>query len=57
MSSFGPSVYAVADEPEKVKKAVAEFLDSTIEGQVFVTGARNTGAEIMVKQGGASANN
>ncbi|MCL7413062.1 MAG: beta-ribofuranosylaminobenzene 5'-phosphate synthase [ANME-2 cluster archaeon] len=49
MSSFGPAVYAVAEKPGEVKKAVAEFLDSTIGGQVFVTEARNRGAEIVVK--------
>ncbi|MBW6518089.1 MAG: beta-ribofuranosylaminobenzene 5'-phosphate synthase [ANME-2 cluster archaeon] len=51
MSSFGPAVYAVAEEPGEVKKAVTEFLDSTIGGQVFVTVARNTGAKITIKEG------
>ena len=49
MSSFGPAVYAVAEKPGELKKAMAEFLDSTIGGQVFVTGGRNGGAEITVK--------
>lgn len=48
MSSFGPAVYAVAEDPGEVKKAVADFLGSTVGGQVFITGARNSGAEIVV---------
>ena len=49
MSSFGPAVYALAEGPGGVKKAVAEFWDSTVGGQVFVTGMRNGGVEITVK--------
>ncbi len=49
MSSFGPTVYAVADDPWNVKNAVSEYLESTIGGRVFVTSARNTGAETAVQ--------
>ncbi|MCL7414812.1 MAG: beta-ribofuranosylaminobenzene 5'-phosphate synthase [ANME-2 cluster archaeon] len=49
MSSFGPTVFALAEDPENVKKAVSEYLRSTIGGEVFITSARNTGAKIMVK--------
>jgi len=47
MSSFGPTVYAVAEDPGEVEKAVAEYLDSTIGGRVFVTQARNVGAKTV----------
>jgi len=47
MSSFGPTVYAVAEDPGNVKNAVSEYLGSTIGGRVFVTRARNTGAETV----------
>ncbi len=47
MSSFGSTVYAVAEEPGGVETAVAEYLDSTIGGKVFVTRARNEGAETI----------
>ncbi len=47
MSSFGPTVYAVAKEPGGVETAVAEYLDSTIGGRVFITRARNTGAKTV----------
>ena len=47
MSSFGPTVYAVTEDPGNVKKAVSEYLESTIGGRVFVTRARNTGAETV----------
>ncbi|MBW6516935.1 MAG: hypothetical protein K0A89_00310 [ANME-2 cluster archaeon] len=43
MSSFGRAVYAVAEGAGGVKKAVAEFLGSTIGGQVFDIEARNRG--------------
>jgi len=46
MSSFGPTIFAVAEDPENIKKAMSEYLDSTIGGDVFITGARNTGVDI-----------
>lgn len=49
MSSFGPTVFCVAEESEKVKDAVSEYLTSTIGGEVFVTRASNTGAKTIVK--------
>jgi len=40
LSSFGPTVYAVAEGAGRVKNAVAEFGDSTIGWQVFGSGRR-----------------
>jgi len=37
----------VAEDPGNVKNAVSEYLGSTIGGRVFVTRARNTGAETV----------
>lgn len=47
MSSFGPTVYGVAEDPGEVETAVTEYLDSTIGGRVFITRAQNTGAETI----------
>jgi beta-ribofuranosylaminobenzene 5'-phosphate synthase len=52
MSSFGPTVFCVADDPENVKKAVSEYLESTIGGDVFTTHASNRGAETIYMQEG-----
>jgi beta-ribofuranosylaminobenzene 5'-phosphate synthase len=46
MSSFGPAVYAVTDNPEPVRRAAEDFLDERIGGKVMVTRARNQGASI-----------
>jgi beta-ribofuranosylaminobenzene 5'-phosphate synthase len=45
MSSFGPTVYAIGEAPEELKKISMEFLGN--KGQVFITKARNEGAKIQ----------
>lgn len=54
MSSFGPTVFCVAEEPEQVNGAVSEYLESTIGGEVFVTTANNSGAQTIYKANGNS---
>ncbi|MBE0524017.1 MAG: beta-ribofuranosylaminobenzene 5'-phosphate synthase [Methanosarcinales archaeon] len=54
MSSFGPTVFCVAEEPEQVKGAVSEYLESSIGGEVFVTTANNSGAQAIYKEDGNS---
>jgi beta-ribofuranosylaminobenzene 5'-phosphate synthase len=44
MSSFGPTVYAIGEDAEYLKKVAEEFLEG--KGQVFITKARNNGARI-----------
>lgn len=49
MSSFGPLVYGLAESPKeaaRVRKEVQHMLDESAGGSVFVTKARNRGAEI-----------
>ncbi|HUW67185.1 MAG TPA: beta-ribofuranosylaminobenzene 5'-phosphate synthase [Candidatus Nanoarchaeia archaeon] len=50
MSSFGPTVFCVAEEPEQMKWVVSEYLESTIGGEVFVTTANKSGAQIVYKE-------
>jgi beta-ribofuranosylaminobenzene 5'-phosphate synthase len=50
MSSFGPTMFCVAEEPEIVRGAVSEYLESTIGGEVFVTQANNSGAQTINKE-------
>jgi beta-ribofuranosylaminobenzene 5'-phosphate synthase len=52
MSSFGPTVFCVAEEPELVRGAVSEYLESTIGGEVFVTHANNSGAQTIYNENG-----
>lgn len=49
MSSFGPTVFCISEEPEQVKGAVSEYLESTIGGEVFMTTANNSGAKTIYK--------
>lgn len=44
MSSFGPTVYALGENAEELKKMANEILDGN--GDVFITKARNVGARI-----------
>jgi len=44
MSSFGPTVYAIGEDAENLKKTAEDFLGG--RGQVFITKSRNTGARI-----------
>jgi beta-ribofuranosylaminobenzene 5'-phosphate synthase len=49
MSSFGPAVYGIVENPEDaayLQEDVQELLDKTIGGKALVTKANNTGAEI-----------
>jgi beta-ribofuranosylaminobenzene 5'-phosphate synthase len=46
MSSFGPTVYAIGEDAEYLKKVAEEFLEG--KGEVFVTKARNEGARIEI---------
>jgi beta-ribofuranosylaminobenzene 5'-phosphate synthase len=52
MSSFGPTIYAFGEDPEKLKNISLEFLGN--KGQVFITEARNEGAKIH--SGGTQSN-
>jgi beta-ribofuranosylaminobenzene 5'-phosphate synthase len=45
MSSFGPTVYGIADGAE-LQTAVNRYLDETIGGEVYVVKARNSGAYV-----------
>lgn len=50
MSSFGPLVYGIADNPHEaaqIKNEVQRMLDESIGGSVLLTKARNRGAEIL----------
>lgn len=46
MSSFGPTIYAVCNNPQEVKKVAEEFLEQHIGGRVILTKACNHGAKI-----------
>ena len=46
MSSFGPTVFAVAEDPKNIEKAVSEYMGNTINGSVFITRAGNSGAQL-----------
>ncbi len=46
MSSFGPLVYGIADQPSGLQDAVKEHLKTSIGGDVMTVRARNTGASI-----------
>ncbi|MDK2832049.1 MAG: beta-ribofuranosylaminobenzene 5-phosphate synthase [Methanolobus sp.] len=49
MSSFGPAVYGIVENPEDaayLQEDVQELLNRTIGGKVLVTRANNSGAEI-----------
>ena len=46
MSSFGPLVYGIADQPSGLRDAVEEYLKTSIGGDVMTVRARNTGASI-----------
>lgn len=46
MSSFGPTVFAVAEDPKNIEKAVSEYMGDTINGSVFITRAGNSGAQL-----------
>jgi beta-ribofuranosylaminobenzene 5'-phosphate synthase len=46
MSSFGPTVFAVGEDPKNIEKAVSEYMEDTINGSVFITHARNSGAQL-----------
>jgi beta-ribofuranosylaminobenzene 5'-phosphate synthase len=52
MSSFGPTMFCVAEEPEQVKCAVSEYLEYAIGGEVFVTRANNSGAKTIYNENG-----
>jgi predicted sugar kinase len=43
-------MFCVAEEPEIVRGAVSEYLESTIGGEVFVTQANNSGAQTINKE-------
>jgi beta-ribofuranosylaminobenzene 5'-phosphate synthase len=45
MSSFGPTVYGIADGAE-LQIAVSRYLDETIGGEVYAVKARNSGAYV-----------
>lgn len=47
MSSFGPVVYCVADNPKRIKKGIQKILDDSLGGKTFITKARNEGAKIF----------
>jgi len=46
MSSFGPTVYALGEDAEDLKKIAEDFLGG--KGEVFITKARNEGARIGI---------
>jgi len=46
MSSFGPTVFAVAEDPKNIEKAVSEYMGDTINGSVFITRAGNSGVQL-----------
>jgi len=49
MSSFGPTVYAVADTGAKgIEQAAQSFMQKHCGGTTLITAARNTGAMVRV---------
>jgi beta-ribofuranosylaminobenzene 5'-phosphate synthase len=46
MSSFGPTVYAIGEDADYLKKIAKDFLGGN--GEVFITKARNEGARIDI---------
>jgi beta-ribofuranosylaminobenzene 5'-phosphate synthase len=49
MSSFGPTVYAVADTGVKeIERAAQSWMQAHCGGTTLITSARNTGAMIRV---------
>ncbi len=48
MSSFGPVVYAVTDNPKQIRDDLQNvFNDSSVSGEAIIVGARNEGARIF----------
>lgn len=48
MSSFGPLVYGITDQPSGLRDAVMEHLETGIGGNVMTVRARNAGASIKL---------
>lgn len=47
MSSFGPTVYGIAEDADEVRKAVQKFLERSVGGEVKVVKAANRGAKVI----------
>jgi beta-ribofuranosylaminobenzene 5'-phosphate synthase len=47
MSSFGPAVYGITENPEEVERSAKELLSKTVGGNVYVTRAKNRGASVI----------
>ena len=47
MSSFGPTVYGMAEDADEVGKAVQKFLERSVGGEVKVVRAANKGAKVI----------
>jgi beta-ribofuranosylaminobenzene 5'-phosphate synthase len=47
MSSFGPTVYGIADDADEVRKAVQELLERSVGGEVKVVRAANKVAKVI----------
>ena len=47
MSSFGPVIYCLADNPKSIKEDIQGIMDESLGGKTLITKARNEGAKIF----------